>query len=212
MTGTTKRLLQEKLQAEAAVASLRALSDAVRSDGKRSSDVVHRYAVDFVHACTSRACRLGKVTLELLDEGDWLVAAMAARGFIETIALLNFFVVKYIPHAGRSDRKNVVERFAFSTRSFADAKRGIHVLDALRELGKTSPELMVGYEILCEVVHPNWLGVRKISEDLQSADGSSDAAYVLMYRGIVHACGRESAVQKFLDEICDPARSQRTVR
>ena len=211
MTGTTKSLLREKLQAEACVASLRALSDDFGKVGRRSSDVVHQYAVDFVHACISRMSLLGRVTLALLDKGDWLVAAMTARGFIETIALLNLFLIKYKPNADRSDRKDVIVRFAFSTRSFADVKRGIHINDALRELEKNSSDVMVGYEILCEAVHPNWLGVRKFSEGLQSGDQSSDAAYALMYRVIVEACTRESMVGEFLEALDSTVRSGRIV-
>ena len=196
---------------EACVASLRALSDDFGKVGRRSSDVVHQYAVDFVHACISRMSLLGRVTLALLDKGDWLVAAMTARGFIETIALLNLFLIKYKPNADRSDRKDVIVRFAFSTRSFADVKRGIHINDALRELEKNSSDVMVGYEILCEAVHPNWLGVRKFSEGLQSGDQSSDAAYALMYRVIVEACTRESMVREFLEALDSTVRSGRIV-
>ena len=137
---------------------------------------------------------------------------MTAREFIKTIALLNLFVITYKLNADRSDRKDVIVRFAFSTRSFADAKRSIHINDALRELEKNSSDVMVGYEILCEAVHPNWLGVRKFSEGLQFGRPElRNAACALMYRVIVEACTQESMVREFLEALYSTVRSRRIV-
>jgi hypothetical protein len=78
------------------------------------------------------------------------------------------------------------EKYLFSTKMFG-ASQGIHINDCLRILYKKHEALQETYNVLCEAVHPNWLGVLK----LDVAAGENIEAHIRdVIVQSVDACGR----------------------
>jgi hypothetical protein len=58
----------------------------------------------------------------------------------------------------------------FSARKFGTEKRSVHVLDCVRALTSIHRDVELLYDILCEAVHPNWLGVSQFREFQAGSD------------------------------------------
>jgi hypothetical protein len=72
------------------------------------------------------------------------------------------------------ERLDVIKRFTFATKKFGKDKRAIHALDCVRALKPIHLKIELLYDLLCEAVHPNWLGVTQFREFKPDFDSEAD--------------------------------------
>lgn len=184
-------LIAAKLEAEEAASGIDSKSAETVLPPDARNDVANKHAVQFIVSCRERGQHLANKSLRLLEEGDWLIAAMNARGLIETAGIFKLFISKYDWRASRADRKKLVEKFMFASKAFTDQSRTVHVNDGLRQLSVEFSDVDRIYGILCEAVHPNWLGVRRFfvsNIETETARTEEKYAYLVILKGVVVGC------------------------
>ena len=142
---------------------LQELSSLVR--GLKGNPVV-KIAMTFRIRCLERLYVLSKLAADNCLTGFPVAATLMARGVIETAGLLVLFDTKISKlNIKTSDEKlNAIKKFVFATKKFGNEKKAVHVLDCVRALKPFHPDVEVLYDLLCECVHPNWLGVTQFKE------------------------------------------------
>jgi hypothetical protein len=133
----------------------------------------HGIELNFKARCLERLYTLMKLAADNCFSGFPVTATLMARGVIETAGLLVLFEskMKKATGSGTKERLEAIKKFVFSTKKFGNEKRSVHALDCVRALTPYHPDVELLYDILCEAVHPNWLGVSQFRE-FQA--GSSD--------------------------------------
>ena len=87
---------------------------------------------------------------------------MTARGILETMGNYVYLAEKLSRAIQNEDReafRDLVRRYFFSSREFNPDVRQPHIADGVRALEKLHPGASALYDVLCEVVHPNWAGI-----------------------------------------------------
>ena len=144
----------------------------------------------FKARCFERLYVLMKLATDNCFGGMPVAGTLMARGVIETIGLIVLFEFKISKAGGESakEKLEIVKRFVFSTRKFGDQKKAIHVLDYVRALKPHYPEIELLYDILCECVHPNWLGVSQFKEfqtDHSESDEIDELVYATVFQSLL---------------------------
>jgi len=169
----TQSLLKVKLSIEEKngqlLGKVRAFSSSVSNFGRNPQGL----ELNFKARCLERLYTLMKLASDNCAAGFPVTATLMARGVVETAGLLLLFETKMkkIAAAGAKEKLEAIRKFVFSTKRFGNEKRTVHALDCVRALTSIYRDVELLYEILCEAVHPNWLGVSQFRE-FQA--GSSD--------------------------------------
>lgn len=139
---------------------------------------------EFLDGSILRTVSLLEDTATLLANGRLLGATATARASLETLALMLEFIRKFkasIARGDSNDLKNLTRSFIFSSLEF-NKETGIktpNVMDALRTAEKLVNGTIGAYSVLCEAVHPNWVG-RSVSIGDGDFDWSKPDAQRLM--------------------------------
>ncbi len=160
----------ELLETKTAIESLnRALALRVQK-GAEAVSHLHRntygFECSFKMRCLERLSVLIKLAMENCFGGLPVTATLAARGVIETAGLLVLFEsrISKLSEDAISERLDTIKKFVFSTKKFGEEKKSVHALDCVRALEAHYADVALLYDILCEAVHPNWLGVSQFKE------------------------------------------------
>jgi hypothetical protein len=162
----TQSLLKTKLSIEEKNGQLlervRSFSSSVSRLNRNSQGL----ELNFKARCLERLYTLIKLAGEDCFSGFPVAATLMARGVIETAGLLVLFDIKMekIVDASTKEKLEAVKKFVFSTKKFGNEKRSVHALDCVRALRPYHSDVELLYDILCEAVHPNWLGVSQFKE------------------------------------------------
>ena len=126
----------------------------------------HGIELNFKARCLERLYVLMNLATENCSSGFPIAASLMARGVLETAGLLTLFERKMekVPKNAIQERLDTVKKFVFATKKFGNEKRTIHALDCVRALNPYQSDVELLYDILCEAVHPNWLGVSQFRE------------------------------------------------
>jgi hypothetical protein len=108
------------------------------------------------------------------------------------LGLLVLFEAKMAKAEARTagEKLEIVKQFVFATRKFGEQKKAIHVLDCVRALKPHYAEIELLYDILCEAVHPNWLGVsqfREFQTDNLKSEEIDELIYATVYQSLLLA-------------------------
>lgn len=141
-----------------------------------------RVEFNFKARCLERLYTLMKLTADNCFAGMPIASTLTARGVIETAGLIVLFESKMqkLSSGASKQRLETVKTFVFSTKKFSAKKKAVHVLDCVRALKPIHSEVELLYDILCESVHPNWLGV-SFFKDFQPEDSGSEGYDELIY-------------------------------
>jgi len=158
----TEELLTASLEFEEASCALSELHgrlEALRYRSSASGPYVRGYAIGVL----KRISELGEDTRRSVNEGRMITASMTARGILETAGLFVDLIGKLVELRKRDDKdrfRNMVKKHFFASREFEDqlTVKAPHVADGIRELDKHVIGSSKIYDILCEAVHPNWVG------------------------------------------------------
>jgi hypothetical protein len=126
-------------------------------------DAIERSVRGYVFHVIDRICILAEDLVLVSDNNRPIATAMCARGIIETAGVLLEFQRKFTAALDRSDfalALAVFKNFVFASKEFGDtySLATPHVLNGIRTLDAAHPGVGRAYDILCEVVHPNWAG------------------------------------------------------
>lgn len=122
------------------------------------------HLLEYTLAAISRIVQLGSRTIIATDTDEVIVAAMTARGVLETAGIF----VEAMTVLSRAKKLSEKERFraalkrhVFASREFQGESglKSPHVNDGLRALEARAPGTLELYDVLCETVHPNWAGM-----------------------------------------------------
>ncbi|MDX0908929.1 hypothetical protein GOE02_06110 [Sinorhizobium medicae] len=141
----------------------------------------------FINALAQRIAYCGAETLDHVEHGHWLAASLFARANIEAVALLDRFTSDLNPKTPRKDALQNITRYLFAAKAF-DGGGIVHINDCLRPVFRDDPLLEHNYNLLCEAVHPNWLGVSKLG-------GQLDAEVEAHLRELMVECSRSCGVR-----------------
>ncbi|MBV7522591.1 hypothetical protein [Ensifer sp. ENS12] len=141
----------------------------------------------FINALAQRIAYCGAETLNQVEQGHWLAASLFARANIEAVALLDRFACDLDPRTPRKDALQKITRYVFAAKAF-DGGGVVHINDCLRPVFRDDPRLEQNYNLLCEAVHPNWLGVSKLG-------GEIDAKVEAHLRELMVECSRSCGVR-----------------
>ena len=146
--------------------------------GKRKGSVrgVEGLIYDYLVGSLYRITNLTRDTLELLEGYRPLSASMTARGVFETVGILSEFIRQINAAMSSEDIASVVKvirNYNFASKEFEEdvSIKTPHVLDGIRKLDKKVKGVVRCYDILCEVVHPNWSGRNIRDDDYTSVNG-----------------------------------------
>jgi hypothetical protein len=125
-----------------------------------------RIEMNFRARCLERLYVLAKIATDNCITGYPVAACLLARGVVETAGLLVLFESRMKKASGRpaKERMDVVRKFVFSTKKFGNEQKSVHALDCVRALEPYQSDVELLYDLLCEAVHPNWLGVSQFGE------------------------------------------------
>jgi hypothetical protein len=159
-----------------------------KEDAHSRIDRITLLTRSFEIRCLERLYVFMKLATENCFAGYPVVATLLARGVIETAGLLILFENKVVsgPLEGTRERAERLKRFVFASRKFGPDKKAVHVMDCVRALKPYDSEIEDLYELLCESVHPNWLGVSQFSE-FERADRKLNEYDTSMYTMIFRA-------------------------
>lgn len=129
--------------------------------GVTIGDPVERRIRLYLFHVVDRICSILDDLLLVVRNDRPIATAMCARGIIETSGVLLEFQRKFCSAMDRSDfvlALSVFKNFVFASREFGvDYSLSTpHVLNGIRTLDGVHPGIERAYDILCEVVHPNW--------------------------------------------------------
>ena len=126
----------------------------------------HGLELNFKARCLERLYTLIRSASDNCANGFPVTATLVAGGVIETAGLLILFEtrMKKTAEATAKEKLETVRRFVFSTKKFGNEKRSVHAMDCVRALIVFHRDVELLYDILCEAVHPNWLGVSQFKE------------------------------------------------
>jgi hypothetical protein len=96
-----------------------------------------------------------------LEREDFAAAAILTRAVTENAAL-TWKLMDVLDTRGKytpQQLSDLLMRVLAGSGKWPEAPRPIHVLDCLKEMDKKIPGILLSYDSLSEIVHPNWLGV-----------------------------------------------------
>ena len=140
----------------------------------------------FINALRNRITLCGSGALSAAADRQWLTSSLFARANMEACALFISFSEDVNPTKPDSSTLKRAEKYLFSTRTFA-AGQGVHINDCLRIMFKKDDGLQATYDVLCEAVHPNWLGVLKM--DVTAGDKIEAHVKEIILQSLA-VCGR----------------------
>ena len=179
------------------------LAGALECRFKEERDVTDRLALEYILSALSRVILLGRRAEAMVNEKDWLSASCLLRGKIESLGMLQLFMIKYRFEDSREERRLALEKFYFSQRAIGDKETSIHVNDGLRSMKKVAPETMRIYDLLCEIVHPNWLGTVVVTRHIRLDYAKELAMVNLLLKAFMVAPPVLAGLQKYLG--CEPS-------
>lgn len=156
---------------------------AVKARNKEQyEDLIAYEEMLYVIKCLERVRLFTKLTITICLSGHPIAAALVSRGIVETTGILNFFIGESdkAKLRGPSERMETLKKFSLSSKRFGLKSKPVHVMDSVRSLQPISQDIMDLYDLLCEAVHPNWLGVARSTEVL-GGGGSQKKADDPMY-------------------------------
>jgi hypothetical protein len=159
-------LLKVKLSIEEKNELLRIKVEKVSFAVMRVRQNEKRTELIFKARCLERLYVLGKIATDNCITGYPVAASLLARGAVETAGLLVLFEsrMKKASNCTARERMDIVRRFVFSTKKFGSDQKAVHALDCVRALKPFQADVELLYDLLCEAVHPNWLGVSQFGE------------------------------------------------
>ncbi|MGR9181879.1 hypothetical protein ACU8L2_03330 [Rhizobium leguminosarum] len=140
----------------------------------------------FINSLRNRISICGNGAIAAAANRQWLQSSLFARANMEACALFVAFSEDMDPRRPDTSTLKRAEKYLFSTKTFG-AGQGIHINDCLRIIYKNDESLRATYDVLCEAVHPNWLGVLKL--DI-AADESVEAHIHDVIAQSINVCGR----------------------
>ena len=176
-----ENLLTQLLQFEEAANALEDVDQWLRNVLTPRSVTVralHRYTCGTV----ARVLELFADTARLIREGRNVSASMTARGIVETIGNFAYLVDKLLKALRSEDReafRNLVRQYSFASREFNPDARQPHISDGVRALEKRHPGAEELYNVLCEVVHPNWAGITVFGNTLHQSMGAVEQRVIV---------------------------------
>jgi len=116
--------------------------------------------------CTREAliCRteeLARTACEALERDDLAAAALLARATVESAALA-WKLMEVLDDWQKLSPKNlngILMRMLVGSRIWPDGPQALNVLSCIDRMDKKVPGVRKSYDILSEIVHPNWRGV-----------------------------------------------------
>ncbi|MEI3807939.1 hypothetical protein V6R85_25925 [Agrobacterium sp. CCNWLW32] len=140
----------------------------------------------FINSLRNRILICGAGAISAATDRHWLQSSLFARANIEACALFVAFSEDVNPRKPDINTLKRAEKYLFSTKTFG-AGQGVHINDCLRVIYKKDESLQATYDVLCEAVHPNWLGVLKL--DI-AADENIETHVRDVIVQSVNACGQ----------------------
>jgi hypothetical protein len=131
---------------------------------------------NFKLKCLQRIYVLSELSIQHSKAGRPVVASLIARGILETGGLLELFSQRMarIRSAPAVQQLELLKLFLFATKKFGEKKKSIHAMDCVRSLGDYYSDIEGLYDVLCEAVHPNWLGVSRFSDVVADDSGQNE--------------------------------------
>jgi hypothetical protein len=128
------------------------------------------YGRKYLRGCLLRISSLGTSSLEELQHGNFVSAALLSRSVMETSGMLVLFS-RNLTKAARKIEPERLRAIVFShylgSKAFevTGSARAPHVMDALRAVKEQEEWVQPVYDMLSDVAHPNWAGTTQVFLD-----------------------------------------------
>ncbi|MBC7543777.1 MAG: hypothetical protein H7338_13710 [Candidatus Sericytochromatia bacterium] len=118
--------------------------------------------VAFSEALLWRSADLGRVSLSLFKAEEGMPACIIARSLIECGALF-WYVAGLVRSAIKLKTVNVIDekirQLLLGSRDRTTEVAALNVVTVIEKIGREHSFFKEQYEALCEIAHPNWIGV-----------------------------------------------------